>query len=66
MGISNYFKFQIVYLHEMFASENISTAGGGDEDVAPVNAILDGGHLKGFKMFKQMSFPGATCAAIMH
>ena len=36
----------------MFASEDISTAGGGDEDVAPVNAILDGGHLKGFKMLK--------------
>ena len=34
-------------LHEMFASEDISTAGGGDEDVASVNAILDGGDLRG-------------------
>ena len=42
----------VLPLHEMFASEDISTAGGGDEDVAPVNAILDGGHLKGFKMLK--------------
>ena len=33
----------------MFASEDISTAGGGDEDVASVNAILDGGDLRGSK-----------------
>ena len=30
---------------EMFTSEDISPAGGGDEYVTPVNAILDGGHL---------------------
>ena len=29
----------------MFTSEDISPAGGGDEYVTPVNAILDGGHL---------------------
>ena len=29
----------------MFTSEDIGPAGGGDEYVTPVNAILDGGHL---------------------
>ena len=32
----------------MFTSEDISPAGGGDEYVTPVNAILDGGHLTSF------------------
>ena len=36
-------------LHEMFAGKDISTAGGGDEDVATVNAVLHCGHLKYFK-----------------
>ena len=43
---------KISNLHEVLASEDVGTAGGGDEDVAPVNAILDGGHLRGFKMLK--------------
>ena len=30
---------------EMFTSEDIHSAGGGDEYVTPVNAICDGGHL---------------------
>ena len=30
---------------EMFTSEDIGLAGGGDEYVTPVTAILDGGHL---------------------
>ena len=33
--------FDFKNLHEMFAGEDISTAGGGDEDVAPVDAILN-------------------------
>ena len=33
----------------MFAGKDISTAGGGDEDVATVNAVLHCGHLKYFK-----------------
>ena len=36
-------------LHEMFAGKDISTAGGGDEDVAPVDAILNCCDLKHFK-----------------
>ena len=32
----------------MFASKDISTAGGGDEDVASVNAVLNSGHLEHF------------------
>ena len=43
---------KISNLHEVLASEDVGTAGGGDEDVASVNAILDGGHLRGFKMLK--------------
>ena len=36
-------------LHEMFASKDISTAGGRDEDVATVNAILNSCDLEYFK-----------------
>ena len=36
-------------LHEMFAGKDISTAGGGDKDVAPVDAILNCCDLNHFK-----------------
>ena len=32
-------------LHEVLASEDVGTAGGGDEDVATVDAVLHRGHL---------------------
>merc|ERR1719500_1280867 len=38
----------VLHLHEMFASKDISTAGGGDEDVATVNAVLHCGYLISF------------------
>ena len=34
-----------IFFCEMFTSEDIGLAGGGDEYVTPVTAILDGGHL---------------------
>ena len=52
-------------LHEMFASEDISTAGGGDEDVAPVNAILDGGHLRGFKVLNLLELTGKSSGLLL-
>merc|ERR1719458_2120027 len=38
----------VLHLHEMFAGKDISTAGGGDEDVATVNAVLHCGYLISF------------------
>merc|ERR1719500_173683 len=38
----------VLHLHGMFSSKDISTAGGGDEDVATVNAVLHCGHLISF------------------
>ena len=40
---------KISNLHEVLASEDVGTAGGGDEDVATVNTVLDCGHLQHFK-----------------
>ena len=36
---------KISNLHEVLASEDVGTAGGGDEDVATVDAVLHRGHL---------------------
>jgi len=35
----------VLHLHEVLASEDVGTAGGGDEDVATVDAVLHRGHL---------------------
>ena len=43
----------------MFAGKDISTAGGGDEDVATVNAVLHCGDLEHFK------FNGEYCLYII-
>ena len=36
---------KISNLHEVLASEDVGTAGGGDKDVATVDAVLHRGHL---------------------
>merc|ERR1711928_310539 len=38
----------VLHLHEVLASEDVGTAGGGDEDVATVDAVLHRGHLIAF------------------
>ena len=35
----------VLHLEEVFASEDVLAAGGGDEDVATVDAVLHRGHL---------------------
>ena len=36
---------KISNLHEVLASEDVGTTGGGDKDVATVDAVLHRGHL---------------------
>jgi len=35
----------VLHLHEVLAGEDVLTAGGGNEDVAPLHTVLHGGHL---------------------